>query len=184
MPEPKRAENAENGPRTRIGLIVGAHGLKGTLRIHPLTDYPERFFEMERLYIERPGKPPRELEVLCAAPHAGKGQILVKVAGIDDCDEADKLTGWLVTVANDDRVSLPEGEYWIDTLIGMDVVDMESGEKLGSIADVFSTGSNDVYQVRTLEGDLKLIPAIADVVRVIDQETGLMKVTLLEGLWD
>jgi 16S rRNA processing protein RimM len=149
-----------------------------------MTDYPERFLDMERLHVERPGKPPMELDILEISPHDGKGQILVGVAGIDDRDEAEKLSGLLVTVADDERVVLPEGEYWIDSLIGMEVRDMESGEKLGVVDDVMFTGSSDIYRIRTTAGELKLIPAIADVVREIDEDTGLMKVTLLEGLWD
>lgn len=170
--------------RTQIGRILGAHGIKGVLRVHPLTDYPERFFEMEKLYAEKPGKPPRELDVLDVASHTGKGQILVSVAGVSDRDGAEKLAGYLITVTPDERVELPEGEFWIDSLIGLKVVDAENGEHLGNIEDVMSTGSNDVYQVRACDGSLKMLPAIGDVVRDIDLDAGVMKVALMEGLWD
>lgn len=180
-PEPRKSEERE---RVLIGTIVGAHGVKGTLRIHPLTDYPTRFFDMKKLYLEKPGKQHRELEILKVAGHEGKGQILVTVAGITDRDRAEELSGYLITVAPDERVELPEDEYWIDSLIGMNVIDVEDGALLGKIEDVMSTGSSDLYQVRTPEGEAKIIPAIADVVRQIDVETGEMKVSLIEGLWD
>jgi 16S rRNA processing protein RimM len=170
--------------RVQIGRIVGSHGVRGTLRIHPLTDYPERFFDMKTLHVEKPGKPAKDLEVLSVSSHEGKGQILVTVTGINDCDRAKEFAGWLITVAGDERVELPEGEYWIDSLIGMDVVDSQSGEHLGKIDDVMSTGSNDIYQVRTPDGTPKLVPAVADVIREIDVDSGVMKVTLPEGLWD
>lgn len=170
--------------RILIGSIVGAHGVKGTFRIHPLTDYPERFFDMKKLYIEKQGKPHRELEVLRIAGHEGKGQILATVAGITDRDRAEELSGYTITVAPDERVELPEGEYWIDSLIGMSVIDAESGELLGKIEDVMSTGSSDLYQVRTPNDEMKIVPAIADVVREIDLEACVMRVFLIEGLWD
>jgi len=177
-PEPKDIA------RVLIGTIVGAHGVKGTLRVHPLTDFPERFLGMKKLHIEKPGKPPRELEVLNASNHEGKGQILVSVSGITDRDRAEELSGWRITVAPEERVELPEGEYWIDSLIGMSVIDERSDEHLGKIEDVLSTGSSDLYQVRTPDGAMKILPAIEEVVREIDLEAGVMKVHLIEGLWD
>ena len=180
-PESKKTEVQE---RVLIGTIVGAHGVKGTFRIHPLTDYPERFFDMKKLYLEKTGKPHRELEVLKIAGHEGKGQILVSAAGITDRDRAEELSGYRITVAPDERVELPEGEYWIDSLIGMDVINIENGEHLGKIEDVMSTGSSDLYQVRTPEDEAKIIPAIADIVREIDVASGEVKVFLIEGLWD
>lgn len=180
-PESKKAEGQT---RVLVGAVVGAHGVKGTFRIHPLTDYPERFFEMKRLHLEKPGKPDRILEVLKVEGHVGKGQILVMAAGIDDRDRAEELSGYRVTIMPDERVELPEGEYWIDSLIGMRVTNAENGECLGKIEDVMSTGSSDLYQIRTPEGRTKIIPAIADVVREIDTEAGELKVFLIEGLWD
>lgn len=170
--------------RVRIGKIVGAHGVSGTLRIHPLTDFPERFLDMERLYVEKPGKPPRELEIQRASSHDGKGQILVKATGVEDRDEAEALSGWFVTVLPEERVALPDGEYWIDSLIGLKAVDAGSGDCLGVVEDVMPTGGNDVYLVRTAEGDVRMIPAIGDVVREIDISSGVMRVALIEGLWD
>ena len=170
--------------RIVVGRIVGAHGIKGVLRIHPLTDYPERFLDMEALHLETPGKPPRELDVLEISSHDGKKQYLVSVSGITTREEADALRGYVVTVSPEERVPLADGEYWIDSLIGLDVVDAESDTHLGKIEDVLQTGSNDVYQVRTPDGALKMVPAIAQIVQSIDPDAGCMKIVVMEGLWD
>ena len=182
------------GERIEIGRIVGAHGVKGVIRVHPLTDYPERFMDMQRLCVGRAGKPSKVLDVEGVNLHEGKGQFLFKVRGIEDRDEAEALTGFIVTVSPEERVALPEGEYWIDSLIGLNVVDMrEDGQLektkanatlLGIVEDVMPTGGNDVYVVRTPEGEMKLIPAIEEVVREIDLEAGVMRVVIPEGLWD
>lgn len=197
-----RSMNEHSVDRVLVGRVVGAHGIKGTIRVHPLTDYPERFLEMERLYLERTGKPPKPpkvLEVERVSSHEGKGQFLFTVRGVESREAAEALTGCLVTVAPEERVSLPEGEYWIDSLIGLEVRGRDASEDesvtpqlenlenlsdLGVIEDVMPTGSNDVYLVRTPDGAAKLIPAIADVVRKIDIEAGVMIVVLPEGLWD
>lgn len=170
--------------RVTIGQILGAHGVKGVLKVRPLTDYPDRFFGMDQLVIERPGKGKKTLDVLRVSTHESKGTFLIAADGVNDRDTADLYRGWLITVAKDERVELPEGEYWLDSLIGLAVIEHESGKRLGVIEDIFPTGSNDVYQVRTEDGELRPIPAIEQVVRSIDVEAGVMSVTLLEGLWD
>jgi 16S rRNA processing protein RimM len=180
----------QKSDRIQIGRIIGAHGVRGEIRIAPTTDYPERFFGMKTLRAELPDnpgtpfKPPILLEVTGMRTHEGKGQILAAVNGINDRDSADSLKGYVITVAPEERVELEEGEYWIDSLIGLDVVDDNSGEALGKIEDVMSTGSNDVYQVRTVDGKTKLIPAIGDVVRSISLDDGAVRICPLEGLWD
>ena len=176
--------------RIQIGRIIGAHGVRGEIRIVPTTDYPERFFGMKTLRAEfygEPGtspKPPVLLEVTGIRPHEGKGQVLVTADGIDGKDSADALKGYVITVAPDERVELAEGEYWVDSLIGLDVVDDDGGEYLGKIEDVMSTGSNDVYRVKTGDGKTKLIPAIEDVVRSISLDEGVIRIHVMEGLWD
>lgn len=140
--------------------------------------------KMDKLIVEKPGKPQRTLDVIGASLHEGKGQILVSVEGVMDRDAAEALAGYLVTVDPEERVELPEGEYWIDSLIGLEVRDVESDATLGMIEDVLTTTSNDVYRVRTPNGELKLIPAVGEVVREIDLTTGLMRIHVIEGLLD
>jgi 16S rRNA processing protein RimM len=170
--------------RVQIGYIAGAHGVRGVLRLVPTTDYPDRFFDMETLAAEYPGKSPLFLKITGVKPHSGKGQLLISAEGIDDRGAAEALKGWKITIPPDERVELPEGEYWIDSLIGLSVLDDESGAHLGTVEEIMNTGSNDVYQVRTGDGALKLIPAIGDVVRCISLEQGTIRIKLLEGLWD
>jgi 16S rRNA processing protein RimM len=170
--------------RIQIGYIAGAHGVKGVLRLVPTTDYPERFFDMETLVAEQAGKPPLSLKITDVKHHSGKGQLLISAEGIDDRDAAEALKGWKITISPEERAELPEGEYWIDSLIGLDVIDDESGAHLGSIEEIMNTGSNDIYQVRADDGSLRLIPAVQDVVRGISLEDGTVRVTLPEGLWD
>jgi 16S rRNA processing protein RimM len=170
--------------RVQIGIIVGAHGIQGTIRVHPTTDYPERFLDMKTLVAEHPSKPSVTLEVRGIKFHEGKGQMLVTVEGVNDRDAAEALRGRVITVAPEERVELPEGEYWIDSLIGLDVIDDNSGEHLGKLEEVMSTGGNDVYLIRADDGSQKLIPAIEDVIRDISPEKSVMRINVLEGLWD
>jgi 16S rRNA processing protein RimM len=157
--------------------------LKGAVRICPLTDYPERFAEMKKLRVDI-GDTHSEFELLNVSYMGSGDRILVSLSGIDSREKAKALVGGLISISPEERVSLPDDEYWTDDIIGMEAVDYESGELLGRIEDIIPTGGGDVYAVRTLDGELKLLPAIAEVVRDIDIDKRTMKITLIDGLWD
>ena len=170
--------------RIVIGKIAAAHGVRGTMLILPLTDFPERFLDMKELVLEKPGKPSRTLKVKSITPYLGKGTLFLNAEGIDSMDAAQLLKGSLITVAKEDRVELSENEFWIDDLKGMKALDFETGEELGTLEEILETGSNDVYLIRTAEGSLKPVPAIQSAVRKVDMASETIYLTVPEGLWD
>lgn len=170
--------------RTVIGKIVGAHGINGTLLLLPLTDFPERFLDMKELVLDKPGKPRKTITVLDITPYEGKDTFFLRTEGIEDREQAEKLKGSVVSVAKDERVELSEDEYWIDDIIGLKAVENVTGQELGMIEEILFTGSNDVYMIRTGEGALKPIPAVAEAINKIDIAEGTISVTIPEGLWD
>ena len=78
---------------------------------------------------------------------------------------------------------LPDGVYYIADLIGLDIV-TEDGEKIGTVSDVFNTGSNDIYEVKREGKKNLLLPVIDDVVLNIDVEGGKITVRMMDGLED
>jgi 16S rRNA processing protein RimM len=168
-----------------IGRIAGAHGVGGEFKIVPLTDFPDRFEDMNRLELYSPGGGHKaSLEILSIRFQEGKGQYLVKAAGIFDRDKAESMKGLFVRVPAEERVTLPEGRFWIDDIIGLSVEDEENGEYLGVVVEIFPTGGNDIYVVKTPEGSTKMLPAVKEIVRLVDLDRGVITVTLPEGLWD
>ena len=107
-------------------------------------------------------------------------RVILKLAGIDDRTAAEAMRGALVRVPIEQAVELPPGSYFWHEIVGLRVQDTR-GRALGTVAEVLATGSNDVYVVRSGEGEL-LLPAIKDVVRAIDREHGVMTVELIPGL--
>jgi 16S rRNA processing protein RimM len=89
----------------------------------------------------------------------------------------------VLEIDEDELAELPPGEYYIDDLIGMDVVDM-TGEKVGRLVDVLATGANDVYVVQREGARDALIPAIPDVIREVDVAARRMTIDPLPGLFD
>ncbi|WP_436412092.1 ribosome maturation factor RimM [Petrimonas sp.] len=149
-----------------IGKIVAPHGVRGDVRIIPLTDFPERFQQLKTAYFDDGTR----LSVESARQH--KQFILLKFKGLQDRNAVENLRGKLVKVPRKDLVPLPEGHYYIFEIIGLKVYDID-GAYLGKVTDVMQTGSNDVYVVEDCDRPL-LIPAIKEVVKEIDLAQGRM----------
>jgi 16S rRNA processing protein RimM len=158
-----------------IGKIVAPHGVRGDVRIFPLTDFPERFHELKTVYVDDVG----QLKLESARPH--KKFILLKFTGIDTMNEAAPLSSKLIKIRREDVVKLPEGQYYIFDIIGLNVFN-EQGELLGVITDVLQPGSNDVYVVEQQDKKELLVPAIKDVVKQIDIAGKKMLVKLQEEM--
>lgn len=164
-----------------IGEVLGAHGVRGLLKVAPLTAYPERFLGLENVYLTRsPEGPPEARTVQETRIH--RGVVLVKLEGVDDRESAQGLRGALLQVAKDAVHPLPPGEYYVFDIVGLSVYD-ETGRHLGVVRDVLETRANDVYVVARTDGqgDL-LLPAVKDVIRRIDIEQQRIDVRLLPGL--
>lgn len=156
-----------------IGKISAPHGVRGEVRIVPLTDFPERFENLKTVFLEDDSK--MELE---SVKFSNKF-IIAKFKNINSRNDIEIFNGKLLMLNRSDIPSLPEGEYYNFDIIGLEVID-DKGSKLGKITEVLKTGSNDVYVV---EGKKQiLVPALKKVVKEISLADGFMKVELLEEL--
>lgn len=156
-----------------IGKISAPHGVRGEVRIVPLTDFPERFENLKTVFLEDDSK--MELE---SVKFSNKF-IIAKFKNINSRNDIEIFNGKLLMLNRSDIPSLPEGEYYNFDIIGLEVID-DKGSKLGKITEVLKTGSNDVYVV---EGKKQiLVPALKKVVKEINLADGFMKVELLEEL--
>ena len=156
-----------------VGKIVAPHGVRGDVRVVPLTDFPDRFYELKEVRIDD-GK---VLKVQAVRPN--KALLLVKFEGLDDRNAVEPLRGKLLKITRQQLVKLPEGRYFVFDIVGLKVYD-EDGVFLGIITDVLATGSNDVYITEQDGQKPLLIPALKEVVKVIDVPGGRMVVKLQE----
>ena len=158
--------------RIVIGRVGAAHGIRGELRIIPLTDFPERFAALREVMVGD------ELLHIESVKPQGKN-FLMRFREYTVREDAQKLAGRLLTVARAEAAPLDEGEYYVFDIVGLTVYDEENNE-LGTVENVLRTGSNDVYAVRSEDGREILIPALRKVVRTIDVPNGRMTVRLSE----
>lgn len=162
-------------PYLEAGQVVGTHGVRGELRVQPWCDSAEAFCRLTRVFLSADGSGP--VKVTCR-PH--KSLALVKMAGVDSIPEAELLRGCVLYLARED-FKLPKGRYFIQDIIGLSVVDADTGETYGEITDVSATGANDVYHMRMGEREV-LIPAVPSIVREVDIDGGRVTITPIKGL--
>ncbi len=161
-----------------IGKITSVHGLAGDVKVEPWCDSPEELCAHKTLYFSN-----GEKKVKVKKARVQKNMAIIKLEGINTVEEAQSLRNKILYVDRN-SLKLPENTYFIADLIGMEVLDFDTGKSYGVITDVTQTGANDVYHIKSQDERMYYVPAIADVVRSTDIETGIMKITPLRGLFD
>lgn len=163
-----------------IGKIINTHGVRGEVKILPLTDQPERYDDLKYVYIDK--KTGMDKYTVESVKYF-KSFVILKFKEIQDMNSAETLKDLIIKIGREDAIKLPEGSYFIFDLIGC-VVYTEDGKVLGELKEVLQTGSNDVYIVRNENNREVLIPALKSVVREISVKDKKITVSLPEGLVD
>jgi 16S rRNA processing protein RimM len=160
-----------------IGQITRAHGVQGEVSVVVLTDFPERFDNLETIYVGAEGN---------ASPYTvqstrwHKDRVLVHFADVADRTAAEQLRGLYLQIPIEQARQLEPDAYYQHQLIGLAVVSNQ-GEALGTLIEILETGANDVYVVKNDKREL-LLPATNEVIVSIDLEKRQMIIRLLEGL--
>ena len=167
----------------QVGSITQTHGIRGEVKVFPLTDDISRFKNMKNLLLDAGKEGYISLEVENARPQ--KNLVILKFKGIDNINDIEKYKGHGLYVTKDNRVDLKEDEYFIADLIGCDVyLDSDKDNRFGTISDVMETGANDVYEITLESGKTVLVPAIKDCILDVDIEGRRMEIHLMEVLMD
>jgi len=164
-----------------VGKVVSVWGVRGELKILPLADQPDFFFDRERMLLRPPGRAVTERRVVDVRP---QGRLFrVRFEGITTRDEAESYRDWEVVLPSEEMPELEEGRYYYFQLEGLSVRTVD-GEKLGVLDHIIETGSNDVYVVKADNGREILIPALDEVVREVNLGEGVMIIAPLDGMID
>ena len=128
----------------RIGRIVRPHGVKGAVKLEPMSDSLMRYKQLKEAYIERNGV--RE-PITVSDVGVKDDAIYMTLSCCSTRDEAEALRGAYVCVDRAHAMKLPKDTYFVEDLIGCNVKDTE-GNELGSVTYVIETGANDVYVIK------------------------------------
>lgn len=141
-----------------IGKIIKPQGVKGECKIYPLTNDLSLFDNIKEVYLDNQVYKVESLVVRF-------GFAYMKVESIIDRNMAEKLRNKKVYIAKD-NASLKEDEYFIDDIIGFEVVD-EYNDSVGKLINVEQFGAADVFVIYANKREYR-VPFIADIVKKVD----------------
>ena len=158
-----------------IGKVVAPFGVHGELKVLLLTDIPNRFAELDAIHLDN-----TRYHIESVRPYKGE-MIVLKLEGVDDAGAAEPLRNLDLQIPLSKLAKLPRDSYYQHDILGLHVFTLDERD-LGTIVDIIVTGSNDVYVIKTHEGQQILIPAIKDVIKQIDLIRHTMYIDPLPGL--
>ena len=150
----------------RIGLFLRPHGVRGEVKLLPLTDDIRRFKSLKTAFIEKSEGVYLSVNVE-SAKASSPNAVIVKLSGVETMDDAEKLRDKYLCVDRAHAVKLPEGSYFVSDLIGCKV-ESTDGTQLGEMVDVYETNANDVYVIK---GSKRLsVPALKRLLHTVDTD--------------
>jgi 16S rRNA processing protein RimM len=168
-----------------VGRIVAAQGLKGELRVNPLSDFPERFTRPGRRWLSQRQGPAQDVQLLSGRQLPGKELFVIRLEGVADRSAAEALVGRELLVQSNDRPKLKRGEFHLLDLVGLEVrllqSDGSAGTTLGRVRDLLHAG-NDLLEVERPAGDPLLIPFVQAIVPRVELAEGWIGITPPPGL--
>ena len=167
-----------NDSYLRVGIITSMHGVHGEVKVFPTTDDPARFKKLKECIIEQKGE---ELTLKVRSVKFFKNQVILAFEGFDNRNDVEAFKDRELFVTRENAVPLDDDEFFICDIIGAEV-QTDEGSVLGVLEDVFETGANDVYSVKTPDGKEVLLPAIKECILDVNVEEKKIFVHVMKGL--
>lgn len=161
------------------GIIVNTHGIGGAVMIKSLCDSNEVLCAIPVLWLKEKNGEYIPRKVLRASQH--RGMVLAHLEGFTNPEDAAKFKNRTVFADRDD-IPKADGAHFIVDLIGLPVINADSGKVYGKLSDVTKNGAQEIYEVST-ENGLRYMPAVLEFVISVDLEKGIM-VRPIEGMFD
>ena len=162
---------------TIVGKIINTHGIKGEVKLYPLTDNVERFESLKKAYLGDN----KELVNIEGVKYQ-KGIAILKFKEYSNINDVLKFKDTYVFVDNENKVILPKNHFFISDLIDCYVNDM-TGKNIGKIKDVLQGSRNDIYVVLDeINNKEYLIPAVKEFVKEVNIVDRFITIDPIEGM--
>jgi 16S rRNA processing protein RimM len=166
-----------------LGRVIGAHGVRGELRVRIGSDEMSSLAAISSIRLAREGGGQgREYAVSSVRP-GRSGECRIALVGVSDRDAALALRGCTVRVRAGDLPRLAAGEYYAYELVGCAAEDVE-GRRLGIVKSIAETGASDVLVIEDAAGVERLVPAVAPLLARVDLAAQRIVLDLPPGLLD
>ena len=151
----------------KVGEFVAPQGLRGEIRIKPSSDFPERFTQPGKRWIQKDNESPTEIQLKKGTLIPGKSIYVLSIEGLSDRSSAEKIIGWKFVVPVNCRPNLSKGEYHYFDLIGLEVRRGVKKTLIGHVTDLIN-GGNDLLEIELVEGKKVLVPFVKEIVPEIE----------------
>ncbi|MBQ8140871.1 MAG: 16S rRNA processing protein RimM [Clostridia bacterium] len=160
------------------GKIINTHGFRGGVKLESWCNTPSDLASLGRIFIIENGGY-AEKKVIKASVF--KQFVIAELEGVSDMDAAMALKNTVIYAARED-FSLEDGEFFISDLVGLPVIDADSGKVYGRLSETINRGASDIYVVSTELGE-RMIPAVDEFIDRIDIEKGIY-IRPIAGMFD
>lgn len=163
-----------------IGRITKPHGVRGAVKVEPITDDPNRFSLLEKVHVG-PEELPGDAIDISKVQFQNKF-IILSLKGVTTREAADELRGQYLHVPADQALDLPDGSVYIYDLIGLKVV-TNKNEFVGTVKDYLEYPASDMFVIENDEREY-LIPDVPDIVEDVNIDDGIIIINPIDGLLD
>ena len=160
------------------GKIINTHGCHGDVKLESWCNTPQALAAIKNVYLKK-GDEYIKLKVKKASIF--KQFVIATLEGIDDMDQAMALKENVIYAKRAD-FKLKKGEYFIADIIGIDVLDIDTNRKYGTLKEVINRGSSDIYVIDTEAGE-RMVPVVDEFVKKVDINKGIY-LKPIEGMFD
>ncbi len=162
--------------RVAVGEINSPWGIKGHVKVTPLTSNPERLQPKQQVFVGDLALTITDAKIVGKIP-------VVQFSSFTTRNSVESLKGSLIEILEKDLPKLPENIFYIHDIVGLTVF-TDDGEVVGEVIEVLQTGANDVYVIRPSNGKDVLIPALESVIVAIKIEDESLIIRSNTGLFD
>ena len=163
--------------KIKIGRIVNAVALRGEVKVYNYSGYKERYEELDRIIVDNK-------EYGIEKVRYQQEMVILKLSGVNDRNAAEALKTKDVFITEEDLKELPDDTFYIRDLIGLPVLNAETGETIGKMKDVLQNTAQDVYVIKREEAGDVLVPAVSQFIAEVNLNEGFVKINVIEGMID